>query len=112
MYVWSWFFFLGDIFTLKMQQFFCSPSIFTKKQQKKNLVRWHSYMRKCALIAILQNDFANAKRHCCTVQCGVVGTGKYLSEALIFPSTNPQYDRKIFIELQVQYMKIVSSEHG
>ena len=33
-------------------------------------------------------------------------TGKSLSEALIFPSTNPQY------ELQVQYMKIPSSEHG
>ena len=33
-------------------------------------------------------------------------TGKLLSEALIFASTNPQY------ELQVQYMKIPSSEHG
>ena len=28
-------------------------------------------------------------------------TGKSLSEALIFASTNPQYDNKIFIELQV-----------
>jgi hypothetical protein len=39
-------------------------------------------------------------------------TGKSLSEALIFVSTNPQYDDKLFIELQVQYMKIPSSEHG
>ena len=39
-------------------------------------------------------------------------TGKYLSEALIFASTNPQYDDRLFIELQVQYMKISSSEHG
>ena len=33
-------------------------------------------------------------------------TGKSLSEALIFASTNPQYDDRLFIELQVQYMKI------
>ena len=40
------------------------------------------------------------------------GTGKSLSEALIFASTNPQYDDRLFIELQVQFMKIPSSEHG
>ena len=39
-------------------------------------------------------------------------TGKSLSEALIFASNNPQYDNIVFIELQVQYMKISSSEHG
>ena len=39
-------------------------------------------------------------------------TGKSLSEALIFASTNPQYDTRLFIDLQVQYMKIPSSEHG
>ena len=33
-----------------------------------------------------------------------------MSEAL-FASTNPQYDNRLFIELQVQYMKILSSEH-
>ena len=38
-------------------------------------------------------------------------TGKSLSEALIFASTNPQYDDRLFIELRVQYMKITSSEH-
>ena len=37
---------------------------------------------------------------------------KSLSEALIFASTDPQYDDLLFIELQVQYMKIPSSEHG
>ena len=36
-------------------------------------------------------------------------TGKSLSEALIFASTNPQCDDRLFIELQVQYMKIPSS---
>ena len=38
-------------------------------------------------------------------------TGKSLSEAFIFALTNPQYDKRLFIELQVQYMKIASSEH-
>ena len=31
-----------------------------------------------------------------------------MSEALIFASTNPQYDDRLFIELQVQYMKTPS----
>ena len=35
-------------------------------------------------------------------------TGKSLSEALIFASTNPQYDDRFFIELRVQYMKIAT----
>ena len=39
-------------------------------------------------------------------------TGKSLSEALIFASTNPQYNDRLFIELQVQYMKIPSSNLG
>ena len=38
-------------------------------------------------------------------------TRKSLSEALILVSTNPQYDKRLFIELRVQYMKIPSSEH-
>ena len=39
-------------------------------------------------------------------------TGKSLSEALIFASTNPQYVNRLFIELQVQYMKIPSLNLG
>ena len=39
-------------------------------------------------------------------------TGKSLSEALIFASTNPQHDDMLIIELQVQYVRISSSEHG
>ena len=39
-------------------------------------------------------------------------TGKSLSEALIFASTNPQYDNWLFIELQVQYMNIPNSNLG
>ena len=43
-----------------------------------------------------------------------IRTGKSFSEALILASTNPQYDRRLYIPLnyvQVQYMKIASSEH-
>ena len=39
-------------------------------------------------------------------------TGKSLSEALTFASTNPKYDDRLFIELKVQYMKIPTSKHG
>ena len=45
-----------------------------------------------------------AKVHCCN-------TGKYLSKAFILASTNTQYEDRLFIELQVQQMKIPSSEH-
>ena len=38
-------------------------------------------------------------------------TGKSFSETLILASTNPQYDKRLLIELQVQYLKIASSEH-
>ena len=41
----------------------------------------------------------------------ICNTGKYLSEDLIFASTNPQYDDRLFTELPVQYMKTTSSEH-
>ena len=37
--------------------------------------------------------------------------GKSFSEALILASNNSQYDKRLFIELRVQYMKIASSEH-
>ena len=39
-------------------------------------------------------------------------TGKSYSEALILASTNPQYDKRLFIELPVQYIKTISAEHG
>ena len=39
-------------------------------------------------------------------------TGKSLSEALIFASTNQQYDNRSFTELPTQYMKIPSSNLG
>ena len=38
-------------------------------------------------------------------------TGKSLSEALIYLSINPQYDKKLFNDLRVQYKKIPRAEH-
>ena len=34
-----------------------------------------------------------------------------MPEAPILASTNPQYDKRLFIELRVKYVKISSSEH-
>ena len=38
-------------------------------------------------------------------------TGKSFSKALILASTNPQSDKRLFIDLPVQYMKTTSSEY-
>ena len=38
-------------------------------------------------------------------------TGKSFSEALILASTNPQYEKRLFVDLPVQYMKTTISEH-
>ena len=43
--------------------------------------------------------------------CSSNSTGKSMSEALILAATNPQYDKRLFIDLPVQYMKTTSSEH-
>ena len=48
---------------------------------------------------------------CWTVYFCIFVTGKSFSEELFLTSTNPQYDKRLFIELRVQYMKIASSEH-
>ena len=58
------------------------------------------YLRSCFFLKINVEAFHG------------MSTGKSLSEPLIFASTNPQYDDILFIELQVQYMKIPSSEPG
>ncbi len=38
-------------------------------------------------------------------------TGKSFSEALILASSNPQYDKRLFIELPVQHPETTSAEH-
>ena len=52
---------------------------------------------------MLKNEFYKIRHY---------STGKSFSEVLILASTNPQYDKRLSIELPVQYMKIPSSEHG
>ena len=37
--------------------------------------------------------------------------GKSFAEALILALANPKHDKRLFIELRVQYMKTTSSEH-
>ena len=44
--------------------------------------------------------------------CYYSSTGKSLLEALILASSNPQHEKRLFIDLPVQYMKTTSSEHG
>ena len=36
-------------------------------------------------------------------------TGKSLLDALILASTNPKHDKRLFIDLSLQYMKTTSS---
>ena len=40
-----------------------------------------------------------------------LSTGKSLSEALILGSTNPKYDKRLFIDLPVQHIKTTNPEH-
>ena len=42
----------------------------------------------------------------------LLSTGKSFSEALDLASTNPQYDKGLFIDLPVQYMKTTRLKHG
>ena len=55
------------------------------------------------------HEFLNSKK---SIFIRKYVTGKFSSEALSFATTNPQYDDRLFIESQVQYMKIPSSEQG
>ena len=41
----------------------------------------------------------------------MLNTGKSFSEALILATTIPQYDKRLFTDLPVQYMETTSSEH-
>jgi hypothetical protein len=60
-----------------------------------------------------ENSYIFEKRNLTLLQWKIaIITGKSLSEALVFASTNPQYDDRLIIELQVQYMKITSSTLG
>ena len=99
-----------DWFTSLMPNFATRASM--KKQlilssdrnTKSNIFLQKSYKKKRALTNNLSKILKNRKMN--------ENSGKSMSEALIFASTNPQYDDRLFIELQVQYMKIPSSNMG
>ena len=65
---------------------------------KKKVVKNKNIIKKLALCQIQICLFSESE----------IITGKSMSEALIFASTNPQYDNRLL----VQYMKIPSSERG
>ena len=58
-------------------------------------------MQRNLLETITREKFDRHVRHHQT-ESNQISTGKSLSEALIFASTNPQYDDRLLIELQVQ----------
>ena len=67
---------------------------------------WNSYIRE----PFSFNSFYLIEMRTFAQNCKF-SNGKWLSEALIFASSSPQYDNRLFFESPVQYMKIPSSEH-
>ena len=72
-----------------------------KNANKDNVTHLHKY----SLLSI--NNFSNGKcamgpkKNLNSKSNFNICTGKYFSEALTIASTNPQYDKRLFIELQV-----------
>jgi hypothetical protein len=82
---------------------FCRHCYFSFQNRKKCCF----YVHFCYKIElILLHWVKNSSTHL-TLVC----TGKSFSEAVILALTNPQYDKRLFIELRVQYIKITNSEH-
>ena len=80
----------------------------------------HNMTKDCSLNYKFSTWKPQDQKMLCTSNCFLVFVltfrtiwcrGKYFSEALILASTNPQYDKRLFIELWVHYMKTTSSEH-
>ena len=61
-------------------------------------------LTKCDIITIIAGDCQNAEEKFIQISTEFVQaiTGKSFSEALILPSTNPQFDKRLLIELRVQ----------
>ena len=69
------------------------------------------YMKKRYFVSFFIAKKSKPAKLCSRFRYQTCDTGKSVSEALILKSVNPQYDDRLFIELQVQYKKIASSEH-
>ena len=81
---------------LILKGFWCSSAPVLPFLSNKQLTQYYKRKRR---LSFLLNDLTKAL------------TGKFLSESLIFASTNPRYDDRLFIDLRVPYMKVASSEH-
>ena len=74
---------------------FCRIVVHITKKKKSNLILKHLHI----IIIYLNLKFLHI-------------TGKSFSEALILASTNPKYDKRLFIESTITVtMKISSAEH-
>ena len=72
----------------------------TKHPWKKGWTSDFALVVTCSSLKVL---------HIKVVEMATLGTGSFLSEALILASVNPKYDDRLFVELQVQYKKTISS---
>ena len=68
-------------------------------QTKEQCVQLCCNLKDCNIVFMYKE---NSQLTCFHVSYYNINTGKSLSEALIFASTNPQYHHRLFIELQVQ----------
>ena len=83
----------------------CMGSTLSKASRPAQGVQYFYYSmiyQKIGLLYDVDKSYQN-------ISTTVGVTGKSLSEALIFASTKPQYDERLLIGLQVQYMNIASS---
>ena len=73
----------------------CAPKIREFKVHKVRHTKDLTLIQKvCAKNMYLKLEYMN--------ECKILSTGKSLSEALIFASSNPQYDDCLLIEFQAQ----------
>ena len=86
-----------------------SPNCFLLKLARvTNLIPLWKWLANERFPKRTQSQWATKSQH---MQISWSLTGKSFSEALILASTNPQYGKRLFIELRVQYIKTTSSEH-
>ena len=90
-----------DMVPINVRDAFGKDPFFSSTWDEFDQMRSDMMSRNKQFWSKVDDDFANFD-----------DTGKSLSQALIFASTNPHYDYSFFIELQVQYMKIPSSNLG
>ena len=84
-----------DMVPINVRDAFGKDPFFSSTWDEFDQMRSDMMSRNKQFWSKVDDDFANFD-----------DTGESLLEALIFASTNPQYDKRLFIKLQVQCMKI------